>query len=156
MEINATLIGQAISFALFVWLTMKFIWPPLVKVLDERAHLIAEGVAVGEKNQQLLKDSEMRVSEILNEARQRAAELLRDSEQRGVKIVEEARHKAEQEGQRIIQSAHQEIQKEANQARQTLKSQLADLVILGTQKILKREVNASVHQDVIEELSKKV
>jgi len=156
MEINATLIGQAISFALFVWLTMKFIWPPLVKVLDERAHLIAEGIAVGEKNHQLLRESETKVSEILNEARHRASELLREGEQRATKVIEEAREKAEQEGQRILKSAHQEIEKEVSQARQTLKEQLSDLIILGTQKILKREVDASVHQDVIEELRKKV
>ncbi len=156
MEINATLIGQAISFGLFVWLTMKFIWPPLVKVLDERQQLIAEGIAVGEQNQQLLKDSEFKVSEILNEARQRASTIIRESELRATKIVDDARQKAEQEGQRLIQSAQYEIQKEANQARQVLKDQLSDLVVLGTEKILKREVNVSAHQDVIEELRKKV
>ncbi|MES2205311.1 MAG: F0F1 ATP synthase subunit B [Pseudomonadota bacterium] len=156
MEINATLIGQAISFGLFVWLTMKFIWPPLVKVLDERQQLIAEGIAVGEQNQQLLKNSEFKVSEILNEARQRASTIIRESELRATKIVDDARQKAEQEGQRLIQSAQYEIQKEANQARQVLKDQLSDLVVLGTEKILKREVNVSAHQDVIEELRKKV
>jgi F-type H+-transporting ATPase subunit b len=156
MEINATLIGQAISFALFVWLTMKFIWPPLIKVLDERAHLIAEGVAVGEKNKQLLRDSESKLSHAMVEARERSAQLIRESEQRASKMIEEAKLKAEQEGRRIIESANQEIQKEVHQARQQLKDQLSDLVILGTRKILKREVSPSAHQDIIEELKQKV
>lgn len=156
MDINATLIGQAISFCIFVWLTMKFIWPPLVKVLDERAQLIADGIASGEKNNQLLKDSETKVSQILTEARQKASEIVRENEVRGAKIIEEARAKAEQEGQRLIQSAKYEIEKEVAQAKQALRDNLSQLVVLGTEKILKREINVASHHDIIDELSKRV
>ncbi len=149
MNINATLIGQAITFAILIWFTMKFVWPPIVAALEERARKIADGLAAAERGKQDLAQAEQRSNEALNEARAKAAEIIALSEKRRNEIIEEAREEAKVEADRVKSQAQAEVAQEILRAKETLRDQVADLVVSGAEKILRREINAQAHSELL-------
>ena len=149
MSINGTLVEQAIVFALLVLFTMKFVWPPIAAALDERASKIADGLAAADKAKSELSSANKRVEEELAKSRTETAARLADAERRGQALVEEAKAKATEEGNKIIAAAKAEADAQAVKARETLRDQVAALAVKGAEQILKREVNAGVHADLL-------
>lgn len=152
MNINATLFLQAIVFAILVWFTMRYIWPPLTKALDERAAKIAEGLSAADKAKTELAATQQRVGEQLSAARDDANKRLADAERLAQSMVEEAKTRASEEGAKIIASAKAEAEQESVRARESLRDQVAVLAVKGAEQILKREVNAGVHADLLNRL----
>ena len=149
MNINATLFLQAIVFAILVWFTMKFVWPPITKALDERAQKIAEGLAAADKAKSELSSANKRVESELATSRTETAARLADAERRGQVIVEEAKAKATEEGLKIIAAAKADAEQQSIKARETLREQVAMLAVKGAEQILRKEVNAGVHADLL-------
>jgi len=149
MNINATIFGQAITFAILIWFTMKFVWPPITAALEERARKIADGLAAAERGKQDLAHAEQRSNETLNEAKAKAAEIIALSEKRRNEIIEEAREEAKVEANRVKAHARAEVDQEILRAKETLRDQVADLVVSGAEKILRREINAQAHSDLL-------
>ncbi len=152
MNINATLFAQAIVFAILVWFTMKFVWPPIAKALDERALKISEGLASAEKAKTELAAANKRVDEELGKSRNEAATRLADAERRGQAVIEEAKARASEEAAKIMANAQQEAQVLVNSAREALREEVAQLAVQGAQKILCREVKAADHAAMLAEL----
>ena len=149
MNINATLFLQAIVFAILVWFTMRFIWPPITKALDERAAKIADGLAAADKAKAEMVAADRRVQAQLAESRDVMAQRLADADKRAQAIVEEAKKRAEDEAAKIIAAAKAEVEQQAFAAREALREQVAALAVKGAEQILRREVNASVHADLL-------
>ena len=152
MSINATLIAQLIVFLILVWFTMSFVWPPIVKALDERAQKISEGLSAADKAKADLAQANKRVEEQLSSARTDAAQRLADAERLAPSMVEEAKTRANDEGAKIVAAAKAEAEQEAIKAREALREQVALLAVKGAEQILKREVNAGVHADLLSRL----
>lgn len=156
MSINATLFGQMIVFALLVWFTMKFVWPPITQALAQRQKAIADGLARAERGNHELELAQKRASEVVKEARGQAAEILEQANKRGNELVEEARTTARTEGERLLAAAHAQIEQERTQARAELQKQVVVLAVAGAGKILQREVDAKAHNAMLEELAKQL
>jgi len=152
VNINATLFAQAIVFAILVWFTMKFVWPPIAKALDERALKIAEGLAASEKAKSELAVANKRVEEELSKSRNESATRLADAERRAQALIEEAKTKANDEAAKIVAAARQEADQQLAKAREALREDVATLAVKGAEQILRREVNASVHSDLLGQL----
>ena len=149
MNINGTLVAQAIVFALLVLFTMKFIWPPIANALDERASKIADGLAAADKAKSELINANKRVEDELAKTRNEVAVRLADAERRGQAIVEEAKSKALEESSKIIAAAKMEAQQQSIKARESLREQVAALAVKGAEQILRKEVNAGVHAELL-------
>lgn len=149
MNINATLLGQAITFAILVWFTMKFVWPPLTNMMDERAKRIADGLAAAERGKQDLEEASRRVEDQIRAAKQQATELVLAAEKRSSQIVEEAKQAAKSEGERILAEARAEVGQEVLRAKEALRGQVAELAVVGAEKILRREIDAAKHADLL-------
>jgi F-type H+-transporting ATPase subunit b len=149
MDINASLLGQMITFAILVWFTMKFVWPPLTNMMDERAKKIAEGLAAADRAKQDLDLAQKGADEKLREAKRQASEIIGLAEKRAAQIVDEAKHVAKSEGDRIVDAAKAEVDQEVQRAKEALRQQVADLAVAGAEKILRREVNAAQHADLL-------
>ena len=149
MSINATLFVQAIVFAILVWFTMKFVWPPITKALDERAQKIADGLAAADKAKSELSVANKRVEEELVKSRNESAVRLAEAERRAQALIEEAKVKATEEGGKIIAAAKVEAEQQTVKARETLREQVAALAVKGAEQILRKEVNAGVHADLL-------
>lgn len=149
MNINATLFLQAVVFAILVWFTMKFVWPPIAKALDERAQKIADGLAAADKAKSELSSANKRVEDELAKSRNEAAVRMADAERRAQAIVEEAKVKAVDEGAKIVAAAKVEAEQQTTRARETLREQVAALAVKGAEQILRKEVNAGVHADLL-------
>lgn len=149
MNINGTLVAQAIVFALLVLFTMKFVWPPIAAALDERASKIADGLAAADKAKSELSNANKRVEAELATSRTETAARLADAERRGQAIVEEAKSKATEEGNKIIAAAKVEADQQTVKAREALREQVAALAVKGAEQILRKEVNAGVHADLL-------
>lgn len=152
MNINATLILQAIVFAILVGFTMRYIWPPLAKALDERAQKIADGLAAADRAKSELATANKRVEEQLVAAREETTKRLADAEKRAVAIVDEAKRRAGEEAAKIIADARAEAEQQVVRAREVLREQVATLAVKGAEQILRREVNAGVHADLLTRL----
>ncbi len=152
MDINASLIGQAITFAILVWFTMKFVWPPLVKALDERAERIAKGLSAADRAKNDLALAEKGSAEKLREARLQAAELLAQAEKRAAQVIDEAKAAARVEGDRLIAGAKAEIDQELNRAKECLREQVAELAVAGAERILRREIDRTAHSVLLADL----
>jgi F-type H+-transporting ATPase subunit b len=152
VSINATLIIQMIVFAILVWFTMKFVWPPITAALDERAKKIADGLSAADKAKAELAQANKRVEEQLSAARNDAAQRLADAERLAQSMIEEAKGRANDEGQKIIAAAKAEAEQEATKAREALREQVAALAVKGAESILKREVNPGVHAELLNRL----
>ncbi|WP_341686628.1 F0F1 ATP synthase subunit B [Limnohabitans sp.] len=152
MNINATLFLQAIVFAILVWFTMKFVWPPITKALDERAQKIADGLAAADKAKAELANANARVESELAQSRNETASRLADAERRAQGIVDDAKARATEEGNKIIAAAKAEAEQQAVQVRESLREQVALLAVKGAEQILRKEVNAGVHADLLSRL----
>ena len=149
MNINATLLGQAIWFGVFIWITMKYVWPPLLKAMQDRQKQIADGLAAAERGKQDLELAAKRAQDVIREAREQAQEIIAIAEKRGAQLVDEAKTAAKVEGERIITGAKAEIDQEVFRAKETLRSQVAALAVQGAEKILRREVDAKAHAELL-------
>jgi F-type H+-transporting ATPase subunit b len=149
MNINLTLFAQAATFFIFIWFTAKFVWPYLMRAIEDRQKHIAEGLAAAERGKQDLEQAAVRTADMLRDARQQAQEILAQAERRAAQIVEEAKVAAGEEGARLITGAKAEIDQEVSRARETLRSQVAMLAVTGAEQILRREVDAKVHADLL-------
>ena len=156
MNINATLLAQTIMFILFVWFCMKFVWPPIMQALTERKKLIADGLAAGERGKHELELASRRASESMHDAKQKAAEVITQAEKRASQIVEEAKNTAKEEGDRLVAGAKAEIDQEVNRARESLRQQVAELAVAGAEKILRREVDAKAHAELLTALKNEI
>jgi F-type H+-transporting ATPase subunit b len=152
VSINATLFVQAIVFAILVWFTMKFVWPPIAVALDERAKKIADGLAAADRAKAELSSANKRVEEELALSRNETAARLADAERRALVIIEEAKARATEEGVKIVAAAKAEAEQQTVKARETLREQVAALAVKGAEQILRKEVNASVHADLLNRL----
>ena len=153
MNINLTLIGQLVTFVVFVWFTMKFVWTPIMGALDARRKEIADGLAAAERGQHEQELAKERAKEELHAAKQQAAEIVNQAHKRANEIVEEAKNDAKAEGDRILTAAQAEIEQEVNRSREALREKVAVLVISGAEKVLQKEINADVHKDVVENIA---
>jgi len=152
MNINATLFAQALVFAILIWFTMKFIWPPIAKALDERALKISEGLAASEKAKTELAAANQRVEAELSKSRNESATRLADAERRAQALIEEAKARANDEAAKIVAAARQEAEQQVIKAREALREQVAVLAVKGAEQILRKEVNAGVHADLLNRL----
>jgi F-type H+-transporting ATPase subunit b len=150
MNINMTLIGQSITFAIFVWFCMKYVWPPIVGALEARKKHIADGLAAADRGKLELELAAKRASETLHDAKLKASEIIVQAEKRASQIVEEGKGAAKDEGDRLITAAKAEIEQESHRARESLRADVAALVVAGAGKVLRREVNAQAHADLLE------
>ena len=149
MSINGTLIAQMIVFLILVWFTMKFVWPPITAALDERAKKIADGLSAADKAKADLAAANTRVEQQLAAARDDAAKRLADAERLAQQMVEEAKSRANDEGAKIVAAARAEAEQESVKAREVLRDQVAALAVKGAEQILRKEVNPSVHADLL-------
>jgi F-type H+-transporting ATPase subunit b len=152
VNINATLFLQAVVFAILVWFTMKFVWPPITKALDERAQKIADGLAAADRAKAELSSANKRVEAELASTRNETAARLADAERRAQSIIDEAKARATEEGNKILVAAKAEAEQQTVQAREALREQVAALAVKGAEQILRKEVNASVHADLLNRL----
>ncbi len=152
MNINATLIGQTIMFALFVWFCMKFVWPPIMAALDARSKRIADGLAAAERGKNDLALAAKRSTELLREAKEKVAEVIALGDKRASEIVEEAKAQAKIEGERIVTAAKAEIEQEIFRAKEQLRTQVSAIALAGAGKILGREIDAKAHNDLLDKL----
>ncbi|MCX7205313.1 MAG: F0F1 ATP synthase subunit B [Proteobacteria bacterium] len=149
MDINLSLFGQMITFAILVIFTMKFVWPPLTQIMDERAKRIADGLASADRAKQDLELAEKAAADKLREAKQHAAEIIAQAEKRSAQLVEEAKGHAKAEGERLVAGAQAEIDQQIQQVKEALRQQVAGLVLQGTEQILRREVDANAHAELL-------
>ena len=152
MNLNATLFAQLVVFFILALFTMKFVWPPLIKSIDERAKKIADGLAAAERGKQALADAGRKVEQELATVRSENQQRLADAEKRAQQIIEEAKQQAEAERKRILAQAQTEAEQEAQRAREQLRAQVADLVVKGAEQILRKEINAQAHADLLGQL----
>ena len=153
MDFNLTLIGQTIAMIVFVWFCMKFIWPPVMKAIEQRRKEIADGIAAGEKGQKELADARHGSEAILADARQKAVQVVDLAHKRGNDLVAEAKTTATAEGQRLVSQAKGEIANEQNRARDGLRKEVSALALAGATKVLGREVDAKAHAQLLDELA---
>ncbi|MFO1354915.1 MAG: F0F1 ATP synthase subunit B [Gammaproteobacteria bacterium] len=156
MDINLTLIGQAIAMAVFVWFCMKYVWPLLLTMIEERQQKIAEGLAAADKGAKSLVEAQARIDAMVEEARAQARGILDQAQTRAGGIVEEARTAAGQERDRIIQSGKAEVEQQINRARDELRGQVAAIAVAGAEKILAREIDPRTHQDLLTRLAAQI
>jgi len=153
VSINATLIGQMITFTLLVWFTMQYVWPPLIEALDERKKKIAEGLAAAEKGQEDIKLAEKKAMKYLKEAKTESANIIALAQKRANEVVEESKETAKLEGERMIESAKAQIEQEMQQAKETLRKEVSLLAIKAAEQILQEEVDKAKHKDIISKVS---
>lgn len=153
MGVNATLIVQMITFAVFVWFTLKFVWPPIHKAMSDREARIADGLAAADKGEKALAEAEAKREEELAQARAQAQEILTAANRQASQIVEEAQTKARTDAERIRKSAEEEAEREAEKAREALRKRVGELAVLGAARVVKREVDAAKHAEVLDEVA---
>ena len=156
MNINATLIGQSIAFFIFVWFCMKFVWPPLMRALDERKRTIADGLAAAERGKRELEQAEKRALDVMKKAKSDAQEVIGLAEKRAAEVADEAKQQARAEAERIVQGAKADIEQETNRAREQLRARLAELVAAGAGRILEKEIDAKAHARLLESVAKEL
>ncbi|GLR71282.1 F0F1 ATP synthase subunit B [Agaribacter marinus] len=152
MSINATLIGQLIAFAVFVYFCMKMVWPPLMAAIEDRQKTIADGLAAGERAEKDLELAQAKVSEQLKDAKTQAAEIIEQAKKRANQLVDEETQRGHSEREKIIAQGHAEIEAEKNRVKEELRKQVASLAIVGAQQILQREIDAQAQNDIVEKL----
>ena len=153
MNINLTLLAQAVSFAILIWFTVKLIWPPLLRAVETRQKTIADGLAAAQRGKLELEQASQVAGEQLNAAKQKASDIIAQAEKRATEIIEEAKGTAKTEGDRIIAGARAEIDQEVNRAKETLRQQVSALAVAGAEKILRKEIDAKAHADMLNTLA---
>jgi F-type H+-transporting ATPase subunit b len=156
MNLNATLLFQSIAFGLFVWFTMKMVFPPITKAMRDRQARITDGLAAAERGAKALQDASTKSDDALKQARAQAQEILSAANKQGAQMVEQAKGQAQTEAERIKEAAHAEGERELAKAREALRKQVGELAVAGASKILKREIDAKAHADVLQDLAARV
>jgi F-type H+-transporting ATPase subunit b len=156
MNINLTLIAQMIAFGIFVAFCMKYVWPPIMKALEERASKIAEGLAAAERGQQEQELGRKRALEVMHKAKADAAEIVSQAQKRYNEILEQAKHDADAEAARRKTAADAELEQEANRAREELRERVSTLAVAAAEKILQKEIDANAHKALVESFAKQV
>ena len=156
MDINFTLVMQAVAFAAFIWFTSKFVWPHLMRAIDTRQKQIADGLAAGEQGRKELASTEKRIADMLAEAKLRSQEIVATCEKFKAETIEAAKGEAKAEAERIVAAGRAQIQQEVAQAKEQLRNQVADLAVAGASKILGREVDAKAHADLLASIEKQL
>jgi len=156
MNLNLTLVAQAITFTVFIWVTVKFIWPHMLRAIEARQKTIADGLAAAEQGKRSLELSTRQADEEVKKARERATDVLAQAEKRAAQMVEEAKNAAKEEGNREKAAAKAEIAQEASRAREQLRDQVASLAVAGAEKILRREVDPKAHSDLLESIKRQL
>jgi F-type H+-transporting ATPase subunit b len=149
MNLTVTMIAQAITFFVFILFCAKFVWPPLVRAIETRQRTIADGLAAAERGRQDLEQASKQTAQMLVQARQQAQDILGQADRRAAQLIEEAKAAARAEGERMVAGARAEIQQEVARAREALRTQVASLAIAGAEQILRREVDAKAHADLL-------
>lgn len=153
MNFNATLIGQTITFIVFVWFCMKFVWPPIMNALEERRRKIADGLSAAERGKHEKELAEERAREILRDAKAQAGEIISRADKRAVEIIDEARDDARAEGNRIKSAAEAELEQEVNRVKESLRGQVVSIALAGAGKVLEREITESTHAELLDKLA---
>ncbi len=156
MNINVTLFAQALTFALFIWFTVKVVWPFMLRAIETRQKTIADGLAAAEQGRRSLESSTRQAEDAVREARRRAAEIIVQAEKRAAQMVDEARGAAKEEGNREKAAAQAEIEQAVTRAREQLRDRVASLAVAGAEKILRREVDAKAHADLLEAIKREL
>jgi len=156
MSITFTLFVQAAVFLAFIWFTVKVVWPHMVRAIEQRQKTIADGLAAAERGRQDLESAGKRSAEMMVEARQQVQDTIAQSDKRGAQIVDEAKGNAKTEGDRLVAAAKAEIEQEVARAKEALREQVAALAIAGAEKILRREVDAKAHADLLAQLKQEL
>ena len=156
MSFTLTLIAQAAAFALFIWFTVKFVWPPLLRAIEARQKTIADGLAAAEQGKKSLEVSKRQSDEAIKDARGRAADIVSQAEKRAAQMVEEAKNAAKEEGNREKAAAKAEIEQERTRAREQLRDHVASLAVAGAEKILRREVDAKAHAQLLDDIKRQL
>ena len=152
MDINLTLISQAVTFAIFIWFTARFVWPPMMTAIDLRIKKIADGLAEAEKGKAALAEGQLQKDALMKEARQTATEMKALNDKQAQTHIDEAKVQAKIEADRIVAAAYAQIEQEKQKAKEQLREQVAALAIVAAEKILKREINAAAHADMLNQL----
>ncbi|MGB8434068.1 MAG: F0F1 ATP synthase subunit B [Burkholderiales bacterium] len=156
MNINLTLLAQAVAFGVFVWFTAKFVWPPLLRAIERRQKDVAEGLAAAERGRNELAEAGKRSEAELADAREKAQEIISRAEKRATQIVDDARQAARAEGERLIAGAKAETEQQATNAKEQLREQVAALAVAGAEKILRREIDAQAHAELLTQLKREL
>ncbi len=156
MNINATLIGQTLSFFLFVWFCKKYVWPPMVNAMQERQTQIADGLAAAEKGQQAQEVAQQEAAQLISDAKSQAADIVASAEKRGNAVVDEAKTTATSEKERIVASAQAEVEQDVHSAREALRGQVSSIAVAAASKIVNKEIDESAHAGLIEDLVKQL
>ncbi len=156
MNLNVTLVAQAIVFLVFIAFTIKFVWPPLLRAIEARQKEIADGLAAAEQGRRSLETSNTQANEAIRQARSRATEILSQAEKRSAQMIDEARQAAREEGAREKTAAKAEIDQEVTRAREQLRAQVAALAVAGAEKILRREVDAKAHAELLDGIKRQL
>ena len=156
MNLNLTLVAQAITFTVFIWLTVKFIWPYMLRAIEARQKTIADGLAAAEQGRRTLESSTREAQDAISQARTRATEILAQAEKRAAQLVDEARSAAKDEGNREKLAARAEIEQEVTRAREQLRDHVASLAVAGAEKILRREVDQKAHAELLDSIKKQL
>jgi len=153
MNLNATILGQSIAFAVFVWFCLKYVWPPVIQALTERQKKIAEGLEAAERAQRDLSLAQNKAADDLKEAKVKSAEIIDMANKRANQIVEDAKDKARDEGQRLIASAKSEIEMEVQRAKEELRAQVAAIAVAGAEKLLENSVDQAANEELVKKLA---
>lgn len=156
MNINLTIIGQLLAFSVFVWFTMRYVWPPVSNALEERRKKIADGLAAAERGEKEQELAQERATEVLKDAKQQANEIVASAQKRANELVEESKTTARDEGERIKEAAQSDIEQELNRAKEELRKQVSDLAVAGAEQILAKEIDAKAHGDLLKKLAAKL
>jgi F-type H+-transporting ATPase subunit b len=156
MNLNLSIVAQAITFAAFIWFTVKFVWPPMLRAIEARQKTIADGLAAAEQGKRSLETSSKQADEAIREARARAQEIIAQAEKRAAQMIDEARNAAKEEGNREKAAAKAEIEQEVTRAREQLRDRVAALAVAGAEKILRREVDARAHGELLEAIKRQL
>jgi F-type H+-transporting ATPase subunit b len=156
MNLNLSLVAQAITFAAFIWFTVKFVWPPMLRAIEARQKTIADGLAAAEQGKRSLETSSKQADEEIRRARERAAEIIAQAEKRTTQMIEEAKNAAKEEGNREKAAAKAEIEQEVTRAREQLRDRVASLAVAGAEKILRREVDAKAHAQLLDDIKRQL
>lgn len=156
MNITVTLFAQMIAFGLLIWFVNKYMWDPLSGIMEARQKRIADGLAAAEKGKHEQELAEKRATDLLKEAKDQAQEIVAQGQKRASELVEEAKDTARAEGDRIVAAANAELEREVNQAKEALRTQVAAIAVAGAEKVLKREIDAKAHKDLLNDLATQI
>lgn len=153
MNMNLTILGQLIAFAIFVWFCMKYVWPPLTSAMAEREKKIADGLDAANRAARDLELAQAKAADQLRDSKEKAAEIIEQANKRANQIVDEAKEQARTEGERLVAAARAEVEQEANRAKEALRAQVSELAVAGAAKILAKSVDASAHDELLNQLA---